>query len=230
MMDGEYYPYISSGIYLNDAIFLQYGGETGTSTASQRQAAYVMAEHAITRHIRTFLIPTIVTGTYYVSPYPVYTYWNRVNRIISATFLDYDGTATLKDDATDIFFIRDDTYGVLDIIRDSACFYRTCNYLGINPYQIRIVYQAGLGVGVFSNPTYLMAGVMVADARLKEITDPFALEGGSGDPGIDVWSSQGYSERRVISSLGATALGNSPRMNTAARMLESLKVRKAMRL
>ena len=52
---------------LTDAVFIDYGGHTGSSTSSQRTAAYATAEEMAERAIGTFLVPTVVTGTF---PWP----------------------------------------------------------------------------------------------------------------------------------------------------------------
>src|SRR3972149_6613329 len=56
------YPYYSAQI-LTDSVFLKYGGQTGTSTQGQRDAAYLLGEEQMTEHLSTFLVPTTITGT-----------------------------------------------------------------------------------------------------------------------------------------------------------------------
>ena len=50
------YPF-STPIILTDDIFVQYGGQTGSSTPLQRQGAYWVAEKQATNYIGTFLLP-----------------------------------------------------------------------------------------------------------------------------------------------------------------------------
>jgi len=57
------YPYQQAN-FLNDTVFTNYGGHTGTSTAFSRSAAYYLAEMEMCTHLHTLLQPTDVTGTF----------------------------------------------------------------------------------------------------------------------------------------------------------------------
>src|SRR5574341_598375 len=64
-MTQPFFPYLVTGTsVLTDALFTAYGGQTGTSTAAQRAAAYQIAEQFAIEEIGTFLVETRVTGTF----------------------------------------------------------------------------------------------------------------------------------------------------------------------
>ena len=223
-----YYPYIAP-IILTDAIFTAYGGETGTSSAAQRSAAYTIAEDDVTELIRGFLLPTIITGSVYYfntdTDSRVVTEYAHIRRILGVVWEDYDGDSTLQEN-TGYGFIRSDGYGVVDLFRASSLCAGCGSYS--SPYKVRLVYETGLPTGTMSNPNYLLGLTMVANLRLKEIVDKYALEGGPGDPGVQQWSSQGYAEIRT--KLGRTPLGSSALANQAAKRFERLRVRRAGRM
>src|ERR1035437_9329253 len=88
--------YASDGIYpcdtvliMNDDIFIRFGGETGTSLPGQRQAAYYIAEEAMSRHLQCLLNPLTVTeqvfptlgGTTELN-------WNRVHDVYAMRITD----------------------------------------------------------------------------------------------------------------------------------------------
>jgi hypothetical protein len=83
----DIYPY-SSPIILTDDIFQAYGGILEATTPDLRQVAFTVAEEFATDDIGTFLLPTIVTGTYFYSHSPVLTDYSHVNRVILVRFLD----------------------------------------------------------------------------------------------------------------------------------------------
>jgi len=58
-----FFPYTSAQ-FLNDSVFVDYGGMTGTSVQAQRNAAYAMAERKMSEYLETYLLPTTITGTY----------------------------------------------------------------------------------------------------------------------------------------------------------------------
>jgi hypothetical protein len=235
---------ITGSSILTDDIFTAYGGQTGSSTAAQRGAAYVIAEQFAVQEIGTFLTPTTVTGTFpwpIMATYPTYDFrfklpHDRVWSILSVTTI-HDAGCDCADDAyelTGCAWILDGDGGVLDLREcgntvKAACASCTCGHSGTDPLQVRVVYSAGIPAGlVASSPTALMGLVTAADLALEQIIDPSCAEGGPGDPGLEAFSDTGYSERRF--GLARTAFGNSPRGNYAARMLSPFKYKGALKL
>lgn len=223
------YPY-STPIILTDSIFASNGGQVGDMTLGQRTAAYLAAEIQATQYIGTLLQPTIVTGTFaYQGNNFVVTDYGYVHRILSVTLLSIDNTTTCTfSEDTGCAFIRDDTFGYLDI----SCILKTCGCPSsiLTPYQYRIVYEAGLPVGVASLPTILLGLTMAAQLVLNEMKYPSANET-SGDVGVESFSSQGYSEKRK--TLKRTAFGQSAKANFVAHLFDTsgfMKARRALYL
>jgi hypothetical protein len=215
------YPY-STPIILTDSIFSSYGGNVGSTTQAQRQAAYTIAEQRVSDAIGTLLRLTIVTGTY---AYPNVGHfsleYNRVSRIIRTTFLDFQGVEILSEDgeASGYINVRDKETGDVDVVYSG---YGTHSHSAYDfVYQTRIVYEAGLSSGTTYHPNILLALSTEADVVLNEIVG-YGNEG-AGDIGIQSFNNQEYSENRV--TLRNTVLGNSPRTNFANRLLEPFRVR-----
>ncbi len=219
------YPY-SSPIILDDAIYIQYGGETGTSTQAQRDAAYTIAEMLASSYLGTYLLPTAVTGTY-----------SWPTKLGEAIVLDHGHVQSVEG----VWVYSPSTYTSCEVSVSEGCVFMisdTYGYLYVKqiqpscggaypPYQAKIAYTAGLPTGSATLPTMLLALTMLADAEIKEITDPGALEGGGGDPGVQQWGDLSYQERRV--ALAITTFGASPRANKAARLLDTFKHKRALR-
>jgi hypothetical protein len=221
------YPH-STAIILNEATFLAYGGQTGTFTSAQLQSAYLAAEMQATQYIGTFLLPTIVTGTYgYAGSNFVVTDYGYVHRILSAKILSIDDetTCTLHTD-TGCAYIWDDTFGYLNV----SCVLSHCHCdtgLGLFPYQFQIAYEAGLPTGTTTKPTILQALTMAAQIFLNEMAYPSANES-TGDVGVESFSNQGYSEKRK--TLKRTSFGQSAKSNYIAHLIDStlIKARRAL--
>lgn len=211
------YPY-RTPIILDDETFIIYGGETGTSTSAQRTAAYLAAEKRATRFIGTFLLPTTVTGTHVYNPVrnvaTEFGYVHSINSvIIRSRDLDEDCSIT---ETSKCAYIRDDRYGILDINYALTC----CACTPVNVYQVQVSYTAGLPTGTITSPDYLTRLVALADIELKEISGDGGNEA-PGDIGVQSFSSEGYSEKRV--KLRTTTLGSSPRANWCAEGLRDLR-------
>lgn len=207
------YPY-TSPIILNDQIFVANGGQTGTFSAAQRQSAYLIAEQQMTSHVGTFLLPTIVTGTY---PYQhrVVTDYGYVHQIYSANFLGLE-TCTSCDlqSRAGCAIIREDTFGYVDV-------FNTLNACGCTfflPYQIQISYQAGLPSGTANQPAFLLGLTMAAQISLNEMAYPSQNEG-TGDIGIEEFASLGYREKRV--KMVRNAFGSSAKANKIGQLINS---------
>jgi len=232
---------ITTPSILTDAIFTQYGGQTGTSTAAQRRAAYCIAEGAAVDEIGTFLSPTTFTGTFqwppqgqfYKLPHDQVTAITSLYSIHEAgcecadTVVELEGCAWIDDTDNGIIDVRE--VGNTAKAACSAC----CSCAGSPwgygvPYQFRVVYQAGLPTEAASDPRLLMGLTEFADLALEQIIDPSGAEGGPGDPGVQEFSSQGYSEKRT--KLKSTAMGSSARANYAAKLLRSFSRHGALKL
>ena len=221
------YPF-TSPIILTEAMYIEYGGQSGSATHAQLQNAFLIAEQRATKFIGTFLLPTIVTGVW---PYNynqfISTDYGYVHRVLSANVLSLNNlqTCTLKSDSGCIF-IFDDTYGYLNF----SCVNSICGCSRWNqPYQFQVAYEAGLPTGTASQPPIEHALVIIAELSLNEMLYPRANET-HGDRGIEMWSAQDYSERRK--TLKRTSLGQSARANYAAELIESAvkRARKAISL
>ena len=216
------YPY-TDPIILTDSILIVYGGQIGDSTVAQRKNAYLIAEQRATKYIGTFLLPTIVTGTYpYNSSHFIVTDYGYVSSILSAKVFSTQGssTCTLASDSG-CAYIFEDTFGYLNY----SCVQSVCNCAQWqSPYQFQVAYQAGLPTGTANQPGILHALTIVAELALNEIVFPRQNET-AGDRGITEWKSLDYSEKRK--GLKRTALGQSARANLAADLID-MTVRRAI--
>lgn len=215
------YPYTATGtLILNDAIFTEYGGQTGSFTPAQRQNAYRIAEQQATNYIGTFLLPTVITGTWGYA-HRVVTDYGYVHRIYSVQVLGLSNLQTCSlYTGSACGLIWEDTYGYIDV----SCVTQYCNCVGlVAPYQVQIAYQAGLPTGVASQPPVLLALTMAAQINLNEMTFPSQNEG-VGDIGISEFSSLDYREKRV--PMRRTAFGTSARAEKIASLIDGA-VRKA---
>lgn len=225
---------------LTDDIFVQYGGQTGTSTVAQRQAAYAMAEGQAVQEIGTFIQPTIVTGTFNWPVVPdlrLQLDYDRVINILNVTTIHDAGCDCANDsiELTGCAWIRHAEAGIVDIRECGntvkwACNACLCGQFGNGPFLVRIAYEAGLPTGTASDPRLLMALTTAADLNLEQMIDPSGAEGGPGDPGIKSFRSLSYSETRADSSFSMSAFGSSARANYVARMISPFKYKKAMGL
>lgn len=226
---------------LNDTVFVQYGGQTGTSTPAQRTAAYCIAETQAALEVGAPLTATIITGTFpwpVVGHYPTYDMrfqlpHQRVMSIASVVGIHDAGCNCASDavEMTGCAWIVDGDNGVIDLrecggLLKGGC---ACNSAGIGPFQFRVVYTAGLPTGtVQASPMVMMGLVTAADLALQQVISPGCAEGGPGDPQVTQYSDTGYSETR--GALRMTAFGGSARANYAANMLSVLKVSGGMKL
>jgi hypothetical protein len=212
----EIYPY-SSPIILTEDIFQEYGGVLESTTPAQRNVAFVVSEQFVTYDIGTFLLPTIITGTYYYDHVhaPVITDYSYVNQVIMVRFLDtqeriyYSVSGTANVYAS----LRNDTYGIVDIhhvFGDCRCGTSLQPY----PYQVQIVYEAGLPTGTANNPQVLLALTTVADMVLNQI-EGYGNEA-DGLVGIDEFKNQDYSEKRHM--LTERIYGSSARAQFVSRL------------
>lgn len=195
-----------------------YGGQSGTFVQAQLDAAYRIAEQQASTYLGTLLLPAIITGTFGYSPRLV-TDYGYVSRIIAVNILSKNNweTCTLQSDSG-CAFIWNDTFGYLDV----SCLVSYCGCAGaVVPYQVQVVYQAGLPTGTSNQPAVLLALTMAAQISLNEMSYPSANES-TGDVGVQEYSSfgdLGYAEKRT--ALGRNSFGNSAKSQKIAQLLSS---------
>lgn len=222
----DIYPY-SSPIILTEEIFQAYGGILGSTKPEMRQVAYSVAEEFVTDDIGTFLLPTIVTGTYYYSHNPILTDYGYVNRVIMVRFLDTQERIyySISGTANVYASLRDDTYGIVDIHSVFAnC--QCASSFNPYPYQVQMVYEAGLPTGTANNPRVLLALVQAADMVLNQM-EGFGNEA-DGLVGVDAFKNQDYFEKRH--SLKNTVFGSSAKAQFISNLLVKLRKHRYVRL
>lgn len=221
------YPF-SSAVILSDTVFINYGGETGTSTSAQRQAAYFIAERQMTEHIGTLLLPTTVTGTWFAPTnfHPIVTDYGYVNSIIAVSMNSVECSDCTITNTAGCAVIRNDRYGYVD-----ASFITSPNSgCGCSPqsaYNIQLTYNAGMPTGTSMRPDMLLALTMAAQINLNEIDSHTLHNEGAYDIGVQQFNSQGYSEQRV--KLGRNAFGSSAAAQKIANLVKGYICRPALR-
>lgn len=215
------YPYFGP-IILTDPLFLQFGGQTGTSTVAQRQAAYLLAEEQVTEHLNTFLLPTIVTGSYQWSggnPFEL-DYGHLLNVVRVSSFSVDWSSACHVDTATGCAQIRNAQYGYIDVSAMLSC--GSCGSVGRPPYNIQVAYESGFYSGTSYQPSILAALSLAAQINLNEWDASLANEG-TADIGVQSFSNQSYSEQRV--KLGRNAFGSSASAQRIGRLINKYRAR-----
>jgi hypothetical protein len=236
----QIYPF-SQPIILNDSIFTEYGGKTGTFSASQRQASYLIAEMQTSAYIGTLLLPTNVTGTFaYMGKKRLVTDYGYVHQLYGVNILSQNTLASTCNLQTNegCGFIYDDTFGYVDFKQVSLiCGLSLMGTWGGSaivvpnvPYQIQITYQAGLPTGTANLPPVLEALTILAQIDLND-KDPgnSGINEGMGDIAIQKFKSLDYSEERGKHSLVKTALGESAKAMRARRLID-MSIKKARRV
>lgn len=199
------YPY-SSAVIMSDTHFKNYGGDTSKLDDNIRAFMYWLAERKVYEDLNTFLIPTTVTGTYQYNPLRPFvlehTYINSINVV---RFLDTEGTVYYTVSGTNNIYVslRDDRRGIIDI----DYLLGVCQCSTRSPYQIQVIYNAGLQTGTSLQPDILFALTTYSDILINENLG-FGNES-TGDIGVQEFQSQDYRERRV--ALMRTTFGSSAR-------------------
>lgn len=224
------YPYTDAFI-LTDDVFTLYGGSAIKGQEGQRNAAFYIAERLVTSHLRTYLQPTVVTGTYLWPGFsqPLVLEHKHINSVLDVTAISADGSCncTLREDPACAYLLESE-FGYLYIKTTGSGSQVGCGCGYFTPHQARIAYNAGLSTGTSTSPDILLALSTVADIILNEISTPSGNEA-PGAHGIIRWASQGYTEERM--PLINTVLGNNPRANFAANLLDqSAGGKRALRL
>ncbi len=222
------YPY-SSPIILTDVIFQAYGGILADSKPALRIIAYTVAEEFVTDDIGPLLLPTIVTGTqaYDSRHVPYLTEYGYVSRVILVRFLDTQEQIyySISGTANVYASLRNDTYGIVDIhniFGNCQC----VTSLQPFPYQVQVVYEAGLPTGTANSPKNLLALTTVADMVLNQI-EGFGNEA-DGLVGVDSFKNQDYSE--VRHNLKNTIYGSSARAQFVSNLLVGLRKHRYVRI
>lgn len=205
------YPH-SSPIILTDTIFNFYGGQYGSFTQQQRNAAYLIAEKQATKYIGTFLLPTTVTGTFGYGGLVV-TDYGYVHQILSVNTLSVGGNCVISSNSG-CAWIWNDTFGYVN----SSCLssYSNCGFGGV-PSQVQLAYQAGLPTGTANQPDILLALTHAAQINLNEMTFP-SMNEGTGDVGITEFASMDYRETRR--PFKKTVFGSSAKAAFVAHLLD----------
>ncbi len=216
----QQFPYSTPQI-LNDSVFLQYGGQTGSSTAAQRQAAYLIAEEKMTEHLSAFLVPTIITGSAWFRGGTLFeTEFGHIQRVILVNARTIVQTEPLDTNIyTGSVLVRNAEAGYLDIT--FPAYYRVVYGYG-RLYDNTVVYESGLATGTSSSPIMLSALTMAAQIHLNMWVQDLSNEG-VGDIGIQSFSNMSYSENRV--KLGRTVFGSSAIAQQIAAMTKKYRTK-----
>lgn len=229
-MSIEFYPY-SAPIILTDSIFTSYGGATGTTTSNQRNAAYWLAEELVSEYIGAFLLPTTITGTYF---YPQYMltlplHHKFVSSINQITLKSPDGLCACElKNYTGCAYVMDEMNAFILIANKDTCSCAPCGCNWCTPFLVDVVYTSGLPSGVSFQPNVLLALTMLANNSLLEMSDPNALPGGLGSPGVQSWSNLSYSE--TLTRLYSTYFGSDPVSNYITKLLAPIHPKPALKL
>lgn len=217
------YPYYSP-VVLTDKNFLLHGGQTGTSSQAQRDIAYLLAEEQMTEYLGAFLVPTVVTGTYFWrGGNPIMLDYGHIISVNRVTAISVDcGNSCAIDTVTGCHAVRGDgQYGLIDVTALMSC--GGCgSILGLYPYNVQVVYESGFHTGTSNQPSMLSALTLAAQINLNEIDVSLSNEG-TADIGIKDFTNQKYSETRM--QMIHTAFGNSAVAQRIARLVRKYKSR-----
>lgn len=212
-------------IILTDTLYEEYGGALDTCTPQQRKNMYWLAEMMVSEALETYLLPTSVTGTYLynkLSPFVILdnTYIQSVNHVYfkdtkEEIYWDQAGTANVY------VSLRSGDYGLVDLhYLVGSCH---CSSGGNPfPYQVDIVYTAGLPTGTANQPDIIMALTEYAKIGINEMIG-FGNEA-PGDIGVQNFSNQQYQETRV--KLLRTAFGTSAKAQFIDKLISKYKMKR----
>ena len=228
------YPF-SAPLYLNDTVFTNYGGITGTSTAFARAAAYFIAEKEMSTHLHTLLLPTDVTGSYnWNAGNPFEMDWGNINIIYGVT-VDTNLNTTYVYSTNDMaraVFIRNAKYGIVDIQSWPMMYQITSTaypVASLQPYSVLVTYNAGMPSGTSMQPDMLWCLTMAAQMVLNDMSvDGSMANEAPGGVGIVQFANELYSEKRT--PLGISIFGNSPIAQQIVRLTANLRCRSIARM
>lgn len=212
------YPY-NTPVVMTDAIFSLYGGQSGTSSAEQRQIAYLMAEEQMTEYLHSFLVPTTITGSYFwAGGNPLRLEYGHILGVVQVSVSGQGNSCTIET-VTGCHMVRGNgEYGLIDVYALSNC-QGWRSILGL-PYTVEVVYESGLSTGTSNGPMMLQALTMAAQINLNEIDVSLSNEG-TADIGITDFTNQKYSEKRM--QMLHTVFGNSAVAQRIARLVRKYK-------
>lgn len=219
------YPYNSSQV-LTDSIFVMYGGQIGTSTSLQREAAYLLAEDQMTEHLASFIVPTTITGTVSYIRNGIYeTEYGNVTRVFSAMVdrVKQYNPMTIET-FTGTYLIVNGVYGYIGMYFDYSGCGGGCGGGG-NGYRYYAAYESGLSTGTANQPAMRAALTLAAQINLNEMDVSLSNEG-VADVGVQRFSNQAYTEDRK--TLGNTVFGNSAMAQRIARLTRKYRVKTAI--
>lgn len=236
------YPF-NAPIILNNQEYINNGGQTGSFSHTQLQSSYWLAEMQVSQYIGTLLLPTIVTGTYpFLYKTRLGTDYGYVSRILATHILTRANSNTCDLRSTDgCAYIYEDTFGYVDFKRlSSVC--SACNWnwwMGSPypayatsdvPYQIQLVYEAGLPTGTANQPGIMEALTIMAQIDLNEkVPGMVGQNETTGDMALTRFKSVDYNEGRKQSAFIKTNLGQSSRA-MRAKMLLDASIRRARKV
>lgn len=210
------YPFTIAKI-LDDATYIAYGGQTGSSTPAMRNASYFIAEELVSRDLEMLLYPAIITGTYYpkLSDRYFLTEYCEVKKFVLARLYGFNDTLlqTISGTSTNYLNVRNWELGQIDI-----------NYsrIGFIPYRLDYVIEIG-STGTAQQPNVLLALAGYANIILNEMIG-YGNES-VGDAGVQEFSNQQYRERRTY--LLRTAYGSSAKANFIHGLLSGFRKHRA---
>lgn len=210
---------------LNDSIFLDYGGWTGTSTQAQRDIAYTLAEEQMVEYLTSYLTPTIVTGTYFwKGENPLELDYGWIIRVLSVTVNSLDGNSSCTlTNASACSQVRNAQYGYLDVYKTVNC--GGCGGIVSPPYNIQVVHESGFASGTYLGKSMLQALVLASQINLNEIDVSLSNES-TADAGIEFFINQKYHEKRKRT--GSNTFGNSAMAIRIGRLVRKYKARPAL--
>lgn len=212
----NYYPY-TAPIILDDDVFELYGGDITLGVSNQRQIAYWIAEQEVSNNLKTFLKPTIVSGTYDPA-WKIILEHTYINSVDVVRFIDTQENIffTASGTTSGYYSIDRDDYGTIDLhYLTGVC---NCQTALSYPYKVQVVYNAGLPTGTSMQQNVLLALSTYSKIIINEIIG-FGNEG-PGDVGIESFNAQQYAERRRIQN---TDFGSSPQAMFVNRLLKPLR-------
>src|SRR5271157_1576537 len=166
------YPF-NAPIILTDALFVAYGGRTGTTPAFSRSVAYFVAEREMSSHLNTLLTPTNCTGVYtWATANPVQLDFGYVQGITAVTVTSTQLLLYVyqQSDIQKCVLVRDWKRGMVDIMLNPLI-YRTTTYPYSlpTPYDVTLAYSAGIPSGTVYNPDFMWCLTQAAQLILNEM-------------------------------------------------------------
>jgi len=211
----NFYPY-SAPIILTDDLYQSYGGDLTVASTYQRAAAYWLAEEKASEDIGSFLLPTIVTGTYRYDNNVLVLDHAWAHRLLLTRFIDFEEDIyfTVTGTANEYVNLFNQERGMVDISYALAnC--KCSSHSRPSPYKVQVVYEAGLTSGTSFRPDMLLALTTYASIIINEIVG-YGNES-PGDMGVQEFSNQQYREKRK--TLLNTAFGSSARAQFAHNLI-----------